>query len=1234
MPENKNVLLITIDGLRFDRTGFGGHTPSPSPFMDALMHKGLSLSNAFSTSFPTQFAMPSLFTSTLPLDSGGYDAGIRDRDTSFVEVLQQNGYRTAGFFNGFWGSDLFYYDRGFDNFYTCVSPKLVAESFSNIYLPQLFRTYNATKSIEKCVAYFKPLLADFFTWFNVFCTQKEKEITSNSFVVSAVTHNWDFSGIQAIVQAEQKKFKKNPRTYIKKLLSQQGRSRFDEIAGHYRKRTDLEKKARSASAARMFESTARLMDHYISEDPSTPFFIWTHLMDVHDCIYSPHDVIYEASHDVMEDQGLKKQEVHELKKLSRQIAATGEAYQGSPRYDLATRSCDLQLERLVSWMRSMGILQDTLIVLTSDHGFRKAGYPPREDIDVGDFFDELHKVPLAFIAEDIKSGRLDMLHSSMDVGPSLLDYLGMDIPRSFKGGSVFDPGFSTTGHPGLVFESMGRLLCDFESKPVNVCVRDTRSKMTCSLQPGASTDQCQVVSYFDLQDDPYELHNLAGSREDFDSHLKSLAADRLARILADRDQAAASRPGKARAPEFEARANIEPDNADFHWGRFQETHLHSVEKPGHEPQVTWQTYLVGLPYARDLMQTWQYIMLDADYEQALNLYLSSTQDTLPLEKRYQDLLQSQALLLGCEKDQARHMSTSMLLVRIYTDLGERRQAASIAGELLNTLQDAGELHLHRPFVPPIKSFETQPVRRNHRSWLTASAMEAIARLQDDTGYHSCQEQIKYLNFACSLPEHSLEMERRLALCAMRSGQDVSVDPQSWLVSNDHLNKAIWEDMAGLGQQAVMEEQMQLGLQENVNPKEITPQAQPLNKEIARQKIEAVRRLNLGLEFQAAEDAINRLQAQGVPQEYNEELQNLVTAVKTNKKGYEYEGIKHFLEEKSGGLPDQTIGSWNLQKKSSMNFYITGQVTDHSPRVYIFVDDLLIKSVKTDAPENHHNQNRTFQFALASNVINTFNKQARIIVTSDTGNLLHNNESIIYDYINDHGYGTIQQVLDCGHVIHKKGSFVLRRDKDYKWQNEVLSNYQALNQYFEKTFGYTLWLMFGTLLGFCRNKNFIPNDDDFDVAYLSSHSSPQKVKKEMIKISHKMIDDGWQTTIGQNGILKPLKDTYRNIRDTLNSKTMDIYPVWIQKGIFYAQSVVAIPLARKDIHPLQKDFLNDKEVWIPQNYDKFLSHIFGKNWRKPDPSFDHAIMPGSQKPLFNARPSTADIQKVEARLNRE
>jgi arylsulfatase A-like enzyme len=105
---------------------------------------------------------------------------------------------------------------------------------------------------------------------------------------------------------------------------------------------------------------------------------------------------------------------------------------------------DSQIAKLFQSLKNNGLWENTVIVLTGDHG--QAFYEHNFASHASALFNEVMKVPLLFYAPGLKSGPDDRLAQHVDVAPSILGLLGLPIHPSFQGidliNSVVDPKHS------------------------------------------------------------------------------------------------------------------------------------------------------------------------------------------------------------------------------------------------------------------------------------------------------------------------------------------------------------------------------------------------------------------------------------------------------------------------------------------------------------------------------------------------------------------------------------------------------------------------------------------------------------------------------------------------------------------------------------------------------------------------------------------------------------------------
>ncbi len=176
-----------------------------------------------------------------------------------------------------------------------------------------------------------------------------------------------------------------------------------------------------------------------TRDPTRPFFLYLHLMDVH----GPYDAPQADYDAVLGSPGLG-----EPRPLTRAEAATRRAYLlrggGTHGDDLAldswrasyaagVRSVDRQLGRFFDELRADGSLDDALVVVTSDHGEELADHGQWDHGDT--LFEEQIHVPLILRLPGGAQGgrRVERVVSLIDVMPTLLAVVGAPEPVAIAG---------------------------------------------------------------------------------------------------------------------------------------------------------------------------------------------------------------------------------------------------------------------------------------------------------------------------------------------------------------------------------------------------------------------------------------------------------------------------------------------------------------------------------------------------------------------------------------------------------------------------------------------------------------------------------------------------------------------------------------------------------------------------------------------------------------------------------
>lgn len=174
------------------------------------------------------------------------------------------------------------------------------------------------------------------------------------------------------------------------------------------------------------------LSSYIKKSHRGPFFLWTHYMDVHepymperkfvDLVDPSIGIDQDAMYDLFENTLLKR-EVYNLASIALLKKL----------YEVHVREVDSYVEALFHSLDKLGLLEETVVILTSDHGdeFNEHGGLSHDD----KLYSELIDVPLFIYGTDRKSV-CDTLVSNIDIPPTILDLFGIESPPSFQGQSL------------------------------------------------------------------------------------------------------------------------------------------------------------------------------------------------------------------------------------------------------------------------------------------------------------------------------------------------------------------------------------------------------------------------------------------------------------------------------------------------------------------------------------------------------------------------------------------------------------------------------------------------------------------------------------------------------------------------------------------------------------------------------------------------------------------------------
>jgi arylsulfatase A-like enzyme len=251
-----------------------------------------------------------------------------------------------------------------------------------------------------------------------------------------------------------------------------------------------------------------------NRSPERPFLLYLHTTDPHGP-YMPRSPYREQFAATVTDPSLGSNDrIAELGRVG--ADADDEVVKAlSDLYDAEIAFNDAAFGLLLDKLRELGLYESTLIVLLSDHGEE---FGEHHQMAHGkSLFDEQLKVPLVIRFPDGR-GVGDKAHSmarQIDILPTLLDYVGADIPPAVQGRSLLPA--VTAGEASI--EEVSYAYLDLDARHLE-SVSTVSHKLISYLS--SPTSLASREELFDLESDAAELVDIAEDDVVWKGYLKSL----------------------------------------------------------------------------------------------------------------------------------------------------------------------------------------------------------------------------------------------------------------------------------------------------------------------------------------------------------------------------------------------------------------------------------------------------------------------------------------------------------------------------------------------------------------------------------------------------------------------------------------------------------------------------------------------------------------------------------------
>lgn len=549
-----NILFLSIDALRFDRTSLHGYARPTTPTLARLAENAIVCNQTSSSAAFTQPSLPSILTSTLPLSYGGYDNGAIGRPATLFKVLHDVGYETSLLSTFPWVNRFFGYSDGVDHeHFLFVLNSLVGIAGQRMRSTLHAHTDNAI-STDDLIESIAPIIEGMFNDIETYCQVRIEQKHMNARDMKGerfVNDGYNFPAVCRVVAKHRDAFRRDPKLYVETCLHPVPQAH-EWLAADWRKKrridffvtyglrylaTALRKAVRPERAilsdyrykryvdgASLAQRIINVIDNRTDEKP---FFVWTHFIDAHmpylpgaapDWIGKVPDYLRRLGYSETIDPAIAVSGAPK----------TAEAWAGwSALYDAAVLYVDEQLGRIWHALEERGLANDTIIVITSDHG-EELG----EHGDISHHFrmyDHNIRVPMLFHIPGSDRRNVDALTSTIDLAPTIAALVGAEVPASWRGVDVTSDAVHARTH--VIAEAFHSGNCLFDSRPPYIAIRTEKYKyLWKEFRDPTDRFSPEGLELFDIELDPMELNNIYDSDHPALPALNRAVAERLAEI--------------------------------------------------------------------------------------------------------------------------------------------------------------------------------------------------------------------------------------------------------------------------------------------------------------------------------------------------------------------------------------------------------------------------------------------------------------------------------------------------------------------------------------------------------------------------------------------------------------------------------------------------------------------------------------------------------------------------------
>lgn len=242
---------------------------------------------------------------------------------------------------------------------------------------------------------------------------------------------------------------------------------------------------------------------WVENNPGKKFFLFMHYTDVHAPYLPPPSyktMFYKEQPQLRPEQRISKAAYDKMNSYMRLSNDNDDLNYYLAQYDAEIRYTDDQLQKLLTKLRELGVLDNTIIFLTADHG--EAFFEHGEWEHGGTLHDEMTHVPLIahFPGGKFRGKKIEVPVLTFDISATILDELKITPPTPIQARSFLP---LLTGESSRVWEFA--YIENIDKK-----MRALRNEEWKFIQDDAALTE----ELYHLREDPQEKNNLVSERKD------------------------------------------------------------------------------------------------------------------------------------------------------------------------------------------------------------------------------------------------------------------------------------------------------------------------------------------------------------------------------------------------------------------------------------------------------------------------------------------------------------------------------------------------------------------------------------------------------------------------------------------------------------------------------------------------------------------------------------------------